>query len=166
MRAALLAVLEEQPLEAITGAMIAERAQIGYATFFRHYDDVRALLIDTVATLADDIAARMIPAMLSADRGGAAMVLIREVCARRAVFLALLTGAGEALRGTVARQIAARVASLPDLSPSWLPSRLAIRFAVAATIEVLDWWLQEEPQRDPAEVGAMIERLVFASFDA
>lgn len=155
-------LLEDKPLETISGALIAERAEVGYATFFRHYADVRALLVDAVAEVTDDLAQGMMPALLAADSGGAAVALVDAVAARRAVFRSLLAGAGDALRAELARQVIERIAALPDLSPSWLPRRLAIRVAVMSTIEILDWWLREEPARDSAEVAALLERLVIA----
>ncbi len=164
MQQALLELLEAQPLEAITGMRIAEQAGIGYATFFRHYADVRALLVDTIAEVTDALAHGMMPALLAADSRGAATALVDAVSARRAVFGALLSGAGDALRAELARQVIARVAVLPDLSPSWLPRRLATRVAVMGTIELLDWWLSEEPERDCAEVAALLDRLVIARF--
>jgi uncharacterized protein (DUF2236 family) len=78
------------------------------------------------------------------------------------MFRSLLAGAGDALRAELARQVMERVATLPDLSPAWLPRRLAIRVAVTGTIELLDWWLREEPDRQPAEVAALLDRLVIA----
>ncbi len=164
MQQALLSLLAEMPLDQITGATIAARAGIGYATFFRHYADVRALLIDTVAQVTDEIAATMMPALLAADSGAASAALVEAVAARRAVFHALLSGAGDALRGEVARQVMARVASLPDLSPAWLPRPLAIRVAVTSTIEILDWWLREAPDSTPATIAALLDRLVIARF--
>ncbi|CAN5631984.1 hypothetical protein BH10PSE14_BH10PSE14_22660 [soil metagenome] len=160
MRQALLDLLVAVPLETITGAMITERAGIGYATFFRHYADVRALLVDTVSALTDDLAERMMPALLAADSGGAAATLVAAVDAQRAVFRALLSGAGDALHAELSRQVMDRVALLPDLSPPWLPRRLAIRIAVVGTVALLDWWLREEPQREPAEVAALLDTLV------
>jgi AcrR family transcriptional regulator len=162
MRQALLDLLAETPLERITGAMIASRAAVGYATFFRHYADVGALLVDTVAALTDELARGMRPALLAADSGGAAAALVEAVAARRSEFRALLAGAGDALRGELARQVIARVSALPDLSPSWAPRRLATRVTVTGTIELLDWWLREEPEREPAEVAALLDRLVIA----
>ena len=142
MRQALLALLERMPLEDITGAMIAKQAKVGYATFFRHYVDM--------------------PALLAADSGGAASVLIHAVQARRTVFRALLSGAGATLRAELARQVIERVAILPDFSQSWLPRRLALRIAVTGTIELLDWWLREEPDRDPPDVAVLLDRLVIS----
>jgi AcrR family transcriptional regulator len=162
MRQALLTLLAETPLEAITGAMVAARAGIGYATFFRHYADVRALLVDAVAAVTDNLARGMMPALLAADSGGAAIALVDAVAAERSVFHALLSGAGDALRAELARQVIERVATLPDVSPSWLPRRLATRVAVMGTIELLDWWLRDEPGRESGEVAALLDRLVIA----
>lgn len=162
MQQALLTLLGEMPLEAITGARITEQAEIGYATFFRHYADVRALLVDTVTALADDLAQRMMPGLLLADSAAAAAALVDAVAARKAVFHALLAGAGDALRAELARQVIERIDDLPDISPSWLPRRLATRVAVMSTIELIDWWLREEPDRNPIEVAALLDRLVIA----
>jgi AcrR family transcriptional regulator len=166
MRQALLDLLLDVPLEAITAAMVTERAGIGYATFFRHYADVGALLVETVAALTDDLAERMMPALLAADSGGAAATLVAAVAAQRTVFRALLSGAGDALRAELSRQVMERVSLLPDLSPAWLPRRLATRIAVVGTVALLDWWLREEPQRDPADVAALLDRLVIARLAA
>lgn len=162
MREALLQVLEERPLKAISGAMIAERANVGYATFFRHYADVRALVVDTVAAVTDELAQAMMPALLAADSGGAALVLVEAVSARRLVFRSLFFGAGDVLRAELSRQVIQRLDALPDLSPSWLPRQLATRVAVTGTVEVLDWWLREEPGMGTGDVARLLDRLVIA----
>lgn len=164
MREALLDLLRERRLEDITGAQVAAHAGVGYATYFRHYENVRDLLIDTVMVLADELAERMMPAMLAADTSTAARLLACEVAERRTVFLALLRGAGDETRGMLARHIVARTAEWPDLSPAWLPQRLALRFAVAGTVELLDWWLCEEPDRSTEEVAMLLDRLVIGPF--
>ena len=166
MREALLDLLGEMPLEAVTGARVAAKAQVGYATYFRHYQNVRDLLVDTVVHLADDLSARMLAAIAGADTAGAAKVLIETVERRRGAFLALLTGAGDETRGMLTRHIIDRTAALPDLSPAWLPARLALRFAVASTVELLDWWLRDEPERSAEEVAALLDRLIIAPLRA
>lgn len=162
MREALLQLLEERPLESISGAMVAERAKVGYATFFRHYADVRALVVDTVAAATDELAHAMMPALLAADSRGASVVLVEAVAARRLVFRSLFSGAGEVLRAELSRQVIERIDALPDLSPSWLPRELATRTAVTGTIEVLDWWLNEKPEMGTGDVAQLLDRLVIA----
>ncbi|WP_379488184.1 TetR/AcrR family transcriptional regulator [Novosphingobium soli] len=166
MRGALLSLLRERPLDEITGAVIAEQAGIGYSTFFRHYADVRALLIDTVGTITDELAQAMMPALLAGDGPAAARTLLAAVAERRLDFGALLAGAGDALRVELARQVVGRLEALPDLSPDWLPRHLGVRVAVAATVELLDWWLTEEPQRSPEAVADLLNALVLLPLSA
>ena len=162
MRETLLQLLEERPLPSISGALIAERAKVGYATFFRHYADVRALVVDTVAAATDELAQAMMPALLAADSRGAAVVLVEAVSVRRGVFRSLFSGAGDVLRAELSRQVIQRLDALPDLSPSWLPRELATRIAVTGTIEVLDWWLREDPEIGTGDVAQLLDRLVIA----
>jgi AcrR family transcriptional regulator len=166
MREAMLGLLEEIPLRQVTGAMVAKRAGIGYATFFRHYDDVHALLLDTVTTLVDDLAARMMPALLAADTRGAAAALIDYVVERSGLCRALLAGSGADLRAMLLSHVVDHVAALPRLSPSLLPPRLAIRLAVAGTVEVLEWWLRDAPGSDPQTVAAILDRVVMTPLAA
>ena len=50
-----LALASEKPFAEVTITEIAERAGVGYASFFRHYRDKDALLADVADTLVDDI---------------------------------------------------------------------------------------------------------------
>lgn len=162
MREALLSLLEDTALEEVTGTLVAARAGVGYATYFRHYQNVRELLMDTVVTLATDLTERIMPALIAAEPGGAAAVLVKAIEARRSAFTALLDGAGDETRGILTRHIVDQISHFPDLSPPWLPHRLALRFTIAGTVELLDWWLREDPDRPAGEVAAILDRLVFA----
>jgi AcrR family transcriptional regulator len=162
MRRAMLSLLAEMPLEQVTGALVAGRAGVGYATYFRHYRNVRELLVDTVAELAEELAARMLAPMIAGDSAAAARVLTSAVAERREVFASLLGGAGDETRGVLTRHIVERTAQFPDLSPPWLPHRLALRFAIAGTVEVLDWWLHEAPERTADDVAPILARLLIA----
>ena len=162
MRQALLELLADMAFDTVTGAMIAERAGVGYATYFRHYADPRDLLVDTVAHLANGLVEQMMPALLTSGTHAAARELVQTVDVERATYFALLNGAGDATRGMLVRYLFDRMANLPDLSPDWLPRRLAIRFAIVGTIELLDWWLREEPLLDLDTVANLLDRLIIA----
>lgn len=123
---------------------------------------MRALVVDTVAAATDELAHAMMPALLAADSRGAAVVLVEAVSVRRGVFRSLFSGAGDVLRAELSRQVIQRLDALPDLSPSWLPRELATRIAVTGTIEVLDWWLREEPEIGTGDVAQLLDRLVIA----
>jgi len=51
LRVAMTELASELPLDSITVRAIAARADVGYATFFRHYPDKEALLADVADKL-------------------------------------------------------------------------------------------------------------------
>src|SRR5471032_1530884 len=64
---AVLALAAEKPFADVTITEIAERAGVGYASFFRHYKDKDALLSDVADTLVNDLIAIIMPAMQNDD---------------------------------------------------------------------------------------------------
>src|SRR6186997_1287569 len=89
LRAALLALLDRQRFEDLT---IPARAGVGYATFFRHYPDKRALLHDVAAAAIGELLARAMPVAAADDSRGACLVLCRYVHGHRRLWRALLNG--------------------------------------------------------------------------
>ena len=161
MRGALLKLMAAGPFDAITGSQIAQAAGVGYSTFFRHYADVPAVLSDVVAMLTDEFTREMMPFWTSGRPEEAARVLIAAVEQQREAIRALLSAAGSS-RYELSRQIIDRLSSQPDLSAQDVPHRLALRVSVAATIEVLDWWICEEPDRTAAEIAEWLRKVVLA----
>ena len=89
---ALLSLVEEKALDQITVREIATRAEVGYATFFRHFPTKEALL-ETVA--ADQIRCLInlsLPIMAAQDMRAAEEALFTYVYAHRLLWSALLTG--------------------------------------------------------------------------
>lgn len=162
LRAGLLALLERHPLADLTAAMVTQEAGTGYATFFRHYADVRELLLEAVSDLATDLSEEMQAAVAAGESYRAALILTGYVERHARMCRALLIGAGDEVRGALSRRLVEAVGALPVPMPDWLPPRLALRFAIAGTIEALTWWLEEEPARPAQEIAALIDRLVIA----
>ena len=57
LRQALIALLSEKPIDAISVRELAERADINRATFYLHYDSPQALLVSLENKLLDTIMA-------------------------------------------------------------------------------------------------------------
>jgi AcrR family transcriptional regulator len=55
LKAALIELIDEQPYEQITIRDITDRADIGYATFFRHYDGVDDLMLEIFTGIVEEI---------------------------------------------------------------------------------------------------------------
>ncbi len=159
---AVLALAAEKPFADITITEIAERAGVGYASFFRHYRDKDALLAAVADTMVDDLLAIIMPAFLEEDTNAASIAICRYVDEHRPITRALLAGGAET---NVRRHIIARAierADLRTIAQPGVPFELVITHCVAATLNLLTWWL-EQGQGIPAEtMGGVMNRLVLA----
>lgn len=163
---ALLALLDERPFDQITIREITSRAQVGYASFFRHYPGKEALLNDLAADQIATLIALTQPAFRSVDTPAAALALCTYVGEHRRLWSALLTGgAAGIMREEFARQ-AARVPPGPHREQGWLPAELGIIHGVASTVEILAWWLQRWEQFTIEEVATILDRLVMRPITA
>jgi len=162
LRDALIALTGEKPFAELTVAEIAKRAAVGYATFFRHFPSKEALLADIAESLIIQMLGLMGPLMQETETRAASLELARFVAARRPLCHALLVGAGDAVR----REITLRairlssenlVGGLDDL-----PSELSSVHSVGATLNILAWWLERGEAIGAEEMGAILDRLVFA----
>jgi AcrR family transcriptional regulator len=158
---AVLALAVEKDFGKATIVDIVERAGVSYPTFFRHYRDKAALLVDVADTLMNDLLAVMMPALLLDDTLAASVTLCRFVDARRAFCGALLAGDAEddIRRHLVER--ATRLAQATDLNRAGgLPKDLLITHSVTATLGLLAWWLDQGADLDARAMGEVIDRLV------
>ncbi len=156
LRNTLISLLEQKPFEQVTIREIASKAKIGYATFFRHYPSKEALLNDLAAGQISGLTEVVLPLLHSADLKLTSRAMFEYVWAHKTLWTALLTGGAA---GTVKTEFIRQMRQLAaDEKPvdSWPPSDLRVAFSVAATLEILSWWLE---QKEPASIEQMAETL-------
>jgi AcrR family transcriptional regulator len=160
---AVLALAAEKPFADVTITEIAERAGVGYASFFRHYKDKDALLSDVADTLVDDLIAIIMPAMQDDDTEAASIAICRYVDEQRLIARALLAGGAET---TVRRHIVARAIAQStiwtDPPREEVPQELLVTHSVAATLGLLTWWLEQGMDISAETMGRVVNRLVMA----
>lgn len=158
---AVLALAAEKPFSEVTITEIAERAGVGYASFFRHYRDKDALLTGVADTMVDDLLAIIMPALLDEDTKAASIAICRYVDAHRTIARALLAGGAET---EVRRHIVARAIESAEARqvPDHLPNAMIITHCVAASLGLLSWWLEQGSGTSADAMGAIIDRLVMA----
>ena len=163
LRTALLELTGERPYDRISIGDIAQKAGIGYATFFRHYRDKDALLAAVANDFIDETMLQLAPLTLAAESRAAALTLCRFVEERRPIFLTLLVGGA---RNAVREEILARSIRQVDRSEtaraSWLPDSLGPVHMVTAVLSIIGWWLEHGHDRSAEEMSVIIDRLVLA----
>jgi AcrR family transcriptional regulator len=156
---ALLALLEEKSsFEQVTVREITDRADVGYATFFRRYSDKQALLHDVAAGEIRKLLAMALPILHTVDRRASAQALCAYVWGHRKLWSALLTGGAAATLKEEFIREGQRLST--ESSQSWLPGSLGVVFSVSATVEILAWWLKQEKPPSIKRMAEILDVLV------
>lgn len=157
----MIELAEELPLEAITVRAIAARAEVGYATFFRHYADKDALLGDVAEVLTRQFLQQVRPLLLQQDRRAAARSLCGFVLEHLAIHKALIAGgSGETVRAGMLRHTMETLAAARVRAPAGPIDDLVLFHLVSATLNLLAWWLRHLEQVDAEAMAEIIERTV------
>ena len=157
---ALLTLMETRAFDHVTIREIARQAGIGYATFFRHYSSKDALLHDLAAGEIAALLSRALPVLFAADTRQSCITLFHYVDDRRALWSALLTGGAATMLKQEFTEQARRIAEDTGGPGGWLPDELRVIFAVSATVEIMAWWLGQEPGVPVEKMAEILDRLV------
>lgn len=160
LRTTLVSLLEEKPFEQVTIREITAKAKIGYATFFRHYPSKEALLNDLASDQIHELTSMTLPMLDSVGTRITSLALCVYVWEHRKIWTALLTGgAAGTLKLEFIRQMR-QLAAEQGHFESWLPGDLRVAFSVAATLEILAWWLEQSEAIPVDQIADILDRLV------
>jgi AcrR family transcriptional regulator len=160
LRAAFLTLIERSSLEDISIRDIVAEAGIGYATYFRHYASKAELLEVVVADEIHDLIALAVPVLKPGETLASSLALFRYVDEHRALWSALLTGGAA---GTIREEFAKAARELSGTKiglESWIPEELGVLFGVSGTLEIITWWLRQDPPFPIEQIATIHDRLV------
>jgi len=158
LRRALLSLMARKQFTDITVRDIAAEAGIGYATFFRHHASKSALLNEVAAEQIGGLGTMVLNRVEGADPRQATLLLCRYVAMQRPLWYALLTGGAA---GTLRREFVRLAKAHGHVRNSeWLPVELGANHGVAATIEILAWWLRNPGAQSAEQIAGVLDRLV------
>jgi AcrR family transcriptional regulator len=155
---ALIALTLEKGYDAISIRDITERADVGYATFFRHYPDKDALLAEVLDVVVEELPGELtrsayLPGAVEAgmlfhyvqQHSEIVRVLLRASAVRQRV---LDTGLGILL----AKQ------DLPGRAT--IPREIVAHYMVSAGLALVEWWLAHEMPYSPERMGEIMHELL------
>jgi len=160
LRAALLELLEQKPLDQITIRDIAATAGIGYVTFFRHHPTKEALLHEIAAEQVKRLIELMMPSMVASETRTAALALCNYVHEHRKLWSTLLTGGAASVLREEFLRLAWEASTTTANPKNWLPPDLAVTLNVSSTIELLTWWLRQKRPISIERLAEIHERIV------
>ncbi|MRH89922.1 TetR family transcriptional regulator [Nocardia sp. SYP-A9097] len=166
---AFVALVLERGFAAVKVEDIAERADVGRATFYTHYTDKDALFDEIVTDLVGRMQERLEPTLVASAEGFTGkpvLELFRHAAEERDAYRILLRGEGDgrALRrfvedrtGAAAEIFEARAAA--NGTTLRIDGRVLARAWVGEMLAVMEWWLESEDRMSPEDVTAMLLNL-------
>jgi AcrR family transcriptional regulator len=156
---ALIALTLEKGYGAVTIRDITERADIGYATFFRHYHDKDALLEDVLDVVLTELIDLLDPALPDADSTTVGVLLFRYV-QRQSEVIRVLLGSHVLLQRIVkvtTQNVTQQRTPLPE---SVIPIEIAAHHIVTSSISLIQWWLDHQMPYPPERMGVIYHELI------
>jgi AcrR family transcriptional regulator len=158
----MLELASERPFDDVTVRELAERADVGYATFFRHYASKEALLLDVLGGIVGELADLVQPIADEGryeDAGRRLFEYVAENANRMKVLLSARHGS--AVERELHDVIRARVlASDTFRPPSGVPAEVAAHHLAASSLAMVTWWLDRGRPHGPEVMGSIYARLV------
>ncbi len=158
---ALIALTLEKGYEAVTIRDITERADVGYATFFRHYESKDALLRDVSDVVLADLNS-LLPGTPSADVEAVGVPLFRYVQEHANIIHVLLQSRGtSSLMPHIIELTSQDVLNEnTPLADSIVPAEIAAYHLINSSISLIQWWLEHDMPYTPERMGAIFHALI------
>jgi AcrR family transcriptional regulator len=169
LRDALVVLMTEKGYEAITVQDILDRANVGRATFYAHFEGKQALHEAALDGLAAELRRRRDELRASGEDGFLACctAMFEHADSHRALYRGLISRRGGA---TVMHGVRARVAVLvrEDLASrrrsksGGVPLDLLVEHVVSGFTATLTWWLDRRTKYGPKEIDAVFREMTLS----
>lgn len=160
---ALIALTLEKGYDAVTIRDITQRADIAYATFFRHYHDKDALLEDVLDVVLEELVALLQPPAPLADPATVGTLLFRYVREHSELSRVLLStrGSSDLVQRIIDEGSRSVLAQQRPRPGSDVPPNIAANHLVASAIALIQWWLEHEMPYPPEHMGIIYRDLIY-----
>jgi AcrR family transcriptional regulator len=161
LQEALIALILEHGYDAVSIREITERADVGYATFFRHYPDKDALLAAILHQMKDDFGELLAPQWIVSDPEGSS-VLFEYVQENFELCKVLLDSASTMALLRPVQEVALKdvVKNFDAQSASPIPVEMAASHLISSLIMMVRWWIEQGMPYTPEEMGRYTAELV------
>ena len=157
---ALISLTLEKNYDNVTVRDLAERADIGYATFFRHFTDKDALLADVLEDTLTGLLELLQPVMNDPER--TSRIVFEYIGQHSDVVRVLLKTRNISPLMPRIFAFSSKVI-LEQFKPnpeSLIPPEIAAHHMIASFIELIEWWLEHQMPYPPERMGVIASSLI------
>ncbi len=161
---ALVELILERGYRNITIQDVAQRADVGYRTFFRHYHSLDALLLDVIRETLDELDRRLDLYRPETDLEGVLLPkgigLFRFVQEQEAIFRVLLLDDSVrfAMQPLLQRARQRAQNALPPQND--IPAAILANHLIISTLALMRWWLEFDFPHPAEEMGRYFIELI------
>ena len=159
---ALIALTLEKGYDAITIRDITQRADVGYATFFRHYHDKDELLQDVLEVVLEELMHVFFASSYQGDPAVDGLLLFRYVQQHSEVIRVLLSSRGSSsliqrVIEAVSQDVLSRQSLIED---GVVPIEVAAYHLITSSITLVQWWLEHDMPYTTERMGEIYQELI------
>ena len=162
LQAALVELTLEKGYEAVSIRDLTERADVGYATFFRHYRDKDDLLEEVLHSMKDEMNILLKPGWLISNPEQGCTMLFQFVQGNYELVKVLLnsTNTMTLLRPVQELALQEVMEQLPPGTSETIPADVSAGFLISSLIMMIRWWVENDRPYSPEQMGAYTAGLV------
>ena len=162
LQEALVDLTLERGYDAVTIRDITDRADVGYATFFRHYPDKEALLAEVLEAMKDEFQSLLAPYSMVSDPERTGALLFEYVEQNRDLCRVLLSSTDiMSLLKPVQEIGRSESAFMFDLDKgSSIPVEVAVSHLMSSLVMLIRWWLDHKMPYPPERMGQIASELI------
>ena len=162
LQEALIGLTLEKGFDTVTIRDITDRADVGYATFFRHYPDKEALLADVLESMKDEFQSLLAPYSMFSNPEKTCTLLFEYVEQNCDLCRVLLNSTDTMSLLKPVQEIGLSDPSLMlNISGhSPVPVDIAISHLMSSLVMLIRWWLDHDMPYPPARMGQIAAELI------
>ncbi len=159
LASALINLTLQKGYEAVTIKDITDYADVGYATFFRHYHDKDDLLQDVSEVVLESLVQRLSPDGVKNDFPQVGIILFQFVKENSELIRVLLEGRTSRKR-VIEASVQHTLQNRPADSNSPIPPEIVAFHLVSSGISLIEWWLDHDMPYPPEQMGMIYMALI------
>lgn len=163
---ALIDLIKEEGYARVTIKDITERANIAYATFFRHFESKEALLLYCMTEIIRELEGTTVTESAS-DLRMEGQSIFEHVQANHKLYSSLLNieasrNVLNQLKQIIIENVQSNLLTSSD-NQAWIPDDIRANHIAASVLELIAWWLEHNMPYDIEQMAKIYEHVIIKS---